>query len=44
MNDLAIQNQDNGLVISAETASLIPSSIAPNTVLTYRNAMQKLES
>ena len=44
MNDLVTQSQDNGLTISTETASLIQSSVAPNTIEAYRRATQKLES
>ena len=44
MNDLVNQNQDNGLTISTETASLIQSSVAPNTIEAYRRATQKLEA
>ena len=43
INDFAIQNRDNGLTISTETASLIQSSVAPNTIAAYRRATQKLE-
>ena len=44
MNDLVVQNQDNGLTISTETASLIQSSAAPNTIVAYQRATQKLEA
>ena len=40
MDDLVTQNQENGLPISAETASLIQSSVARNTVVVYRKAIQ----
>ena len=42
MNDLV--NQNNRLAVSTETASLIQSSVAPNTIAAYRRATQKLES
>ena len=41
---LVNQNRDNGLTISTETASLIQSSVAPNTIEAYRRATQKLEA
>ena len=44
MNDLVTQSQDNGLTISTEMASLIQSSVAPNTIAAYRRATQKLET
>ena len=44
MNDLVTQSQDNELAISTETASLIQSSVAPNTIEAYRRATQKLEA
>ena len=44
MNDLVTQSQDNGLAISTEMASLIQSSVAPNTIAAYRRATQKLEA
>ena len=42
MNDLV--NQNNRLAVSTETASLIQSSVAPNTIAAYRRATQKLEA
>ena len=44
MNGLVTQSQDNELAISTETASLIQSSVAPNTIAAYRRATQKLEA
>ena len=44
MNDLVTQSQDNELAISTETASLIQSSVAPNTIEAYRRATQKIEA
>ena len=44
MNDLVTQSQDNELAISTEMASLIQSSVAPNTIAAYRRATQKLEA
>ena len=44
MNDLVDQNENSGLAISTETASLIQSSVAPNTIEAYRRATQKLEA
>ena len=44
MNDLVTQSQNNRLAVSTETASLIQSSVAPNTIAAYRRATQKLEA
>lgn len=44
MNDLAVQNQSGGLLISTETRDLIESGMADNTLNAYRRATQKLEA
>ena len=43
MSTLRISNEKQG-PISTETASLINTTVAPNTIKTYRSAIKKLEA